>query len=67
MPEVNTLLFPNNKKGQAQKVLAVKEHAAAGWTVISETITPGHLKSNEICGLSGSDGGGIITVTLIKN
>ncbi len=52
MAEVKTLQFPNNPLGQAQKNQALAEHLQQRWKVVSETITPGHMKGGEACCLA---------------
>lgn len=47
--EYTSLQFPNNAKGQAQKLKEIQTYAAQGWRVASETITPGKFKGKEAC------------------
>ncbi len=73
MAEVKTLQFPNTPKGQAQKNEALTEHFQQGWEVVSETITPGHMKGEQACclamiclplGFAADRTEGVISVTL---
>ncbi len=52
MAEVKTLQFPNNGAGQRQKVQALERYLQEGWTVVSETVTPGHFKGGQACFLT---------------
>jgi hypothetical protein len=52
MPEFKTLHFRNTDSGQQQKIEALQEHAAAGWRVVSETITQGKFKGGDACCLT---------------
>jgi hypothetical protein len=54
MAKFKTLEFPSTPKGQKQKIAALNEHAALGWHVVSETVSPGHFKTGEAaCGACG--------------
>ncbi len=73
MAEVRTLQFPNTPNGQAQKNEALKEHLQQGWKVVSETVTPGHIKGGDACclamiclplGFAAGRTDGVISVTL---
>ena len=75
--EFKTLTFPNNSSGQREKVKAITRHAAQGWEVVSESITPGKFNGKTACCLAvlcalpcafcaGSDDGEI-TVTLKRD
>lgn len=74
MPQVKTIQFPNTAEGQASKNQALAQHLAAGWTVISETITPGQYNTDKACclfmmcgpcgGFMGGYSDGVINVTL---
>ena len=71
--EFKTLTFPNNPNGQAQKIAALQQYSAEGWSVVSETLSEGKIKGGKACCLgslclplaflAGSKDG-IITVTL---
>jgi hypothetical protein len=50
--EYMTLQFPNNVKGQADKLNALTTHGAEGWKVSSETVTPGKFKGGSACCLA---------------
>jgi hypothetical protein len=50
--EYKTLQFPNNKKGQADKLTALQTYGAEGWKVSSETITPGKFNGGSACCLA---------------
>ncbi len=50
--EYKTLQFPNNKKGQADKLQALQTYGAEGWIVSSETITPGKFNGGTACCLA---------------
>lgn len=50
--EYQTLQFPNNAKGQADKLQALQTCGADGWRVVSETITPGKFKGGNACCLA---------------
>lgn len=52
MPEFKTLTFPNNEKGQAEKVVALQQEVSQGWEIVSETITPGKFKGKSACCLA---------------
>lgn len=54
MAEVKTLQFPNTEEGQRQKVQALQRHIDGGWTIVSETVTPGHFKGGKACCLTTS-------------
>jgi hypothetical protein len=54
MARVMTLQFPNTEEGQRQKVQELQRFLDEGWTVISETVTPGHFKGGEACCLTTS-------------
>ena len=54
MTEIITLQYPNNASGQQQKVQALRQYLAKGWTVVSETVTPGHFKGGNACCLTVS-------------
>jgi hypothetical protein len=43
--EYKNLQFPNNEKGQADKLRALQTYGAEGWKVASETITQGKFGS----------------------
>lgn len=50
--EYKNLQFPNNEKGQADKLRALQTYGAEGWKVASETITQGKFKGGNACCLS---------------
>ena len=50
--EFINLQFPNNAGGQTRKLKALQTYGAEGWTVASETITPGKFKGQEACCLA---------------
>jgi hypothetical protein len=50
--EYITLQFPNTSQGQAGKINSLKEYGAQGWTVASETITPGKFRGGNACCLA---------------
>lgn len=50
--EYKNLQFPNNAKGQADKLQALQNHGAEGWRVASETITQGKFKGGNACCLA---------------
>ena len=50
--EYQNLQFPNNAKGQAEKLQALQTYASEGWRVTSETITPGKFKGENACCLA---------------
>ena len=52
MAEFKNLHFPNNARGQAEKVQALTAHSREGWRVVGETITQGKFKGNDACCLS---------------
>jgi hypothetical protein len=54
MAEFKTLQFPNNARGQAEKIRALTEHSRLGWRVAAETITPGKFKGGNACCLTMS-------------
>jgi hypothetical protein len=73
MPEVKTLQFLNTPEGQARKNEALVEHLQAGWSIVSETVTPGHIKGSQACclaticlplGFAAGRTEGVISVTL---
>jgi hypothetical protein len=73
MPEVKTLQFLNTPEGQAWKNQALVQHLQAGWRIVSETVTPGHMKGNQACclamiclplGFAAGRTEGVISVTL---
>lgn len=73
--EYKTLTFPNNDKGQAQKIAYLQEAAKEGWVVVSETITPGKFNRKKACFLSfifipcalcAGSSDGTINVTLMR-
>ena len=73
MGEVKTLQFLNTPDGQARKNEALVEHLQAGWRIVSETVTPGHMKGNQACclamiclplGFAAGRTDGVISVTL---
>ncbi len=73
MPEVKTVQFPNSAAGQAKKNKVLVEHLQDDWRVISETVTPGHIKGGEACclatlclplGFAAGRTKGLISVTL---
>jgi hypothetical protein len=51
-PRYETFEFPNSTAGQATKNTVLANASALGWTVVSETITPGHFKGREACCLA---------------
>ena len=76
MPEVKTLQFLNTPEGQARKNEALGEHLQAGWTIVSETVTPGHMKGKQACclaficlpfGFAAGRTDGVISVTLQRS
>lgn len=73
MPQFQTLQFPDTVKGQQQKVEALAKFAAAGWRVVSETVTQGQFRGGDACCLFvicmplaflAGRNPGVITVTL---
>lgn len=52
MKEYKSLKFPNNEKGQRQKLNALREYSQQGWTVTSETITAGRFRGSNACCLA---------------
>src|SRR5207244_6356336 len=73
MPDFRTLNFPNTPAGQQRKVQTLAQWSAMGWTVVSETITPGKYEGGTACCLATlclplafltPKDAGIITVTL---
>ena len=50
--EYKTLQFPNTARGQADKVSSLQQHSSEGWTVASETITPGKFRGGDACCLA---------------
>lgn len=75
MAEMKTLSFPNTPKGQAEKNRVVSAHVTNGWTIVSETITPGHMKGGQACclaticlplGFAAGRTSGDISVTLMS-
>jgi hypothetical protein len=46
---VETLQFPNNAQGQAAKNEALAAYLTLGWTVVSETVTPGKFNGGTAC------------------
>jgi hypothetical protein len=51
-PRYETFEFPNSTAGQATKNTVLANASALGWTVVSETITPGHFKGKQACCLA---------------
>jgi hypothetical protein len=49
MPQFKTLHFANTPSGQHQKNQALAKETAAGWKIVSETITPGKFKGGNAC------------------
>ena len=74
MPQVKTIQFPNTARGQRKKNEALAQYLAAGWKVISETITPGRYNTENACcmflacgpvgAFMGGHTDGVINVTL---
>ena len=52
MEEIRTFEFPNDVNGQRQKVALLETYLATGWTLVSETVTPGHFKGDNACCLT---------------
>ena len=52
--EYKTLKFPNHQEGLRQKDESLRQLAANGWHVLSESIEPGHIKGGEACCLASS-------------
>jgi hypothetical protein len=52
MAKFKTLTFPNNDKGQRQKIKALQKATDQGWEVVSETITQGKFKGGNACCLA---------------
>lgn len=50
--DFKTLQFSNTAKGQQLKVTALRQHAAEGWHVVSETVTSGQIKAGQACCLT---------------
>ena len=50
--EYKTLKFRNDVEGLRQKDFALKELAAGGWRVVSESIEAGHMKGGQACCLA---------------
>lgn len=50
--EFKNLRFPNNASGQTEKLRALQAYGAEGWTIVSETITPGKFKGENACCLA---------------
>ncbi len=50
--EYMNLQFPNNAKGQADKLDALRTYSASGWTVTSENISQGKFKGEKACCLA---------------
>ncbi|AFZ20594.1 hypothetical protein Mic7113_4933 [Allocoleopsis franciscana PCC 7113] len=50
--EYTNLQFPNNAKGQAEKLQALQTYGGQGWRVASETITHGKFKGGNACCLA---------------
>ena len=50
--EYQTLQFPNNAKGQTDKLSTLRTYGAEGWKVASETITPGKFNGGSACCLA---------------
>ncbi len=75
-PRYETFEFPNSTAGQATKNTVLANASALGWTVVSETITPGQLRGGQACCLAciwlplaflAGRTEGTITVTLAWN
>jgi hypothetical protein len=47
--DFKTLQFPNTPRGQEEKVRALRKESAAGWEVVSESVTAGKFKSGDAC------------------
>lgn len=47
--DFKTLQFPNTARGQEEKVRALRKESAAGWEVVSESVTAGKFKSGDAC------------------
>lgn len=52
MKEYMTLSFPNNAKGQTEKLNAIKTYGQQGWKIASETITAGKSNGGKACCLA---------------
>lgn len=50
--EYMNLQFPNNAKGQADKLDALRTYSGEGWTVTSENISQGQFKGQNACCLA---------------
>lgn len=50
--EYKNLEFPNNAKGQSDKLKALQTCGAEGWRVASATITQGKFKGGNACCLA---------------
>ncbi|MFA6145940.1 MAG: hypothetical protein WC697_01230 [Patescibacteria group bacterium] len=49
MKQYRHLYFPNNNKGQIEKIKTLEEESKKGWRVTSETISPGHFQGDKAC------------------
>jgi hypothetical protein len=49
MKEYMALRFPNNAKGQTEKLNAIKTYGQQGWKIASETITAGKFNGGKAC------------------
>jgi DNA segregation ATPase FtsK/SpoIIIE-like protein len=47
--DFKTLQFPNTARGQAEKVKSLRQESAAGWEVVSESVTAGKFKGGDAC------------------
>ncbi len=52
MPVLRALQYPNTTDGQRRKISDLQDYVGRGWTIASETITPGHLKGGQACCLA---------------
>ena len=50
--EFMNLEFPNNARGQTQKIDTLQRYSAEGWRVASETVTPGKFRGTDACCLA---------------
>jgi uncharacterized protein YgiM (DUF1202 family) len=71
--EVQTLQFLNSAAGQAHKNQTIAAYLRDGWQILSETVTPGHMKGEQACclamiclplGFAAGRSSGVISVTM---
>lgn len=49
MAEVETFEFSNSPRGQAEKNRVLAQYLSSGWSIVSETVTPGHMRGGQAC------------------